>query len=144
MRTPVRIERQSRPALVAVDGGATAKGYKRDAFVDAWARYLPPSPAPDPSHASQVNSDLDLARISDPSHGLPVTDANLAVSARPNGVVTDVTEESTPESGKTRGEPVAHRSEPVPRDGSASRDLPKVPSSTSIEESQRCPREPVR
>lgn len=41
-----------RPGTVR-QGNATAKGYYREAFDDAWARYLPPSPpagAPEPSH----------------------------------------------------------------------------------------------
>ena len=32
----------------------TARGYKREAFADAWARYLPPADAPDPGNSESI------------------------------------------------------------------------------------------
>jgi uncharacterized protein DUF3631 len=87
----------SRPGTVR-DGEATAKGYYRDAFEDAWARYLPSNP----SQASQPNKDAGKTAQVDPSQNPSVTDAKTSESPVNTRGVTDVTDKSTVPEGYER------------------------------------------
>ncbi|HXX69172.1 MAG TPA: DUF3631 domain-containing protein, partial [Polyangiaceae bacterium] len=72
---------------IRLDEGTTAKGYHRQDFVDAWARYLPAGPV------TAVTSAEPLANRTAPraSHAPPVTAIGPAKSASNSAHVTPVT-----------------------------------------------------
>jgi hypothetical protein len=78
-------------------GEDTAKGYETAWFNDVFARYLPADQAEidsNQSQQSQLNNSSDLDAIFNQSQIESVTDANLALTPRENGVVTAVTDKS--------------------------------------------------
>jgi hypothetical protein len=89
-----------RPRTVRL-GGETAKGYRREQFEDAWARYLPqggvksalptPSSAIRPSRASHRNNGGGFRGPGEPSQDPAVTDAQEAENPDEHWDVTDVT-----------------------------------------------------
>ncbi len=97
--TPRQLARQLeafsiRPGTIRIEVG-TAKGYKKEAFKDAWSRYLPFSSVT----TSQVNATTGLSPISIRHNGEDVTDEKTPKPAENIGCdgVTD------PESGAKQG-----------------------------------------
>jgi putative DNA primase/helicase len=79
------------PRTIRLDE-ATAKGYSREWFEDAWARYLPPHPSP----ASPTAPIVAETPFSDPSPDGAVTDAESGFDPRQSGPVTEVTDTGQP------------------------------------------------
>jgi hypothetical protein len=83
----------------------TKKGYHRDQFKDAWARYLPPPGDTtsletdcEPSHPSQVNGTNGLRGLFDPSHEGLVTAVKNSANQHPEPLVTGVTDKTALEA----------------------------------------------
>jgi hypothetical protein len=76
------------PRTVKWPGEVTAKGYMREWFEDAWARYLPPHPSP----ASPPAKIAVETPFSDASPDVAVTDAKSGFDPRQSRLVTDVTD----------------------------------------------------
>lgn len=77
-----------RPAQIRI-GRESSKGYKREAFEDAFSRYLPPL---DPKHPKQVNGHNDLRGISIRNTEGRVSDRGEPKSPVTTGVVSDVSD----------------------------------------------------
>lgn len=77
-----------RPGTVKLTDGRTAKGYKREDFIDSWTRHLPPDPSPPSPSAS------DAAIVDSSTRHLPpqVTAAETPQNPRPDCMVTAVTD----------------------------------------------------
>ncbi len=89
-----------RPRTVRAED-TTKKGYHREQFEDAWARYLPlqggavpPETGCDPSHPSQLNGANGLSGLFDPSQDRGVTDVKSSANPPPEPLVTDVTDKT--------------------------------------------------
>ncbi len=83
-------------------GSETSKGYTREAFADAFGRYLLPSPLSlggEPSHPSQPSIHAGLDPVFDPSQKPDVTVEKGTSDPRNQRVVTDVTDETAPGRG---------------------------------------------
>jgi Protein of unknown function (DUF3631) len=80
------------------DGERQYKGYRREWFEDAFARYLP-TPRPEPSQSSQGNVYAASEHVSEPSQGVPGTDARCEESLDFMRAGTDGTVE-TPTTGE--------------------------------------------
>jgi hypothetical protein len=76
------------PRTVKWPGGATAKGYVREWFDDAFARYLPPNPSP----ASPPASIADGVPVSEASRVEAVTEPRIGFDPRQSRLVTEVTD----------------------------------------------------
>jgi hypothetical protein len=85
------------PGSVRV-GGNTAKGYDREAFADAFERYLPSYPKIEPSHPSQPNIHAGPEHFSEPSQKQSVTGRKNEKSPMFTRIVTGVTAQ-IPEEG---------------------------------------------
>jgi hypothetical protein len=106
--TPIALARMLKPfnispKTVRVSDG-TIKGYMRESFADAWARYLsvPAIPEIEPSQPSQFNIHAGPGHFSTPSQNDNVTSSKSEESPVLMQVVTDVTDQ-IPDTRQKKG-----------------------------------------
>ena len=98
------------PGKARHDGQVGVRGYFRDAFRDAWERYLPAPPpvaAPNPPQAPQPLQDKGLLPILEAPQTPPVADGEIVGNSSGTRLVADVADKSAPEGGVREDEPPA-------------------------------------
>lgn len=97
-----------RPIVIRT-GQVTPRGYRREDFEDAWARYLPVSPPlPDsnPQHPQQANTDAGFGPISYPQQTPPVAGEENGENSLQVRLVAGVADNTPPEGQAGGDEPM--------------------------------------
>ena len=93
-------ELKIRPGTHVFEGQRRAKGYKREAFEQAWNRYLPPQPSVPAVTPLQPAENLDFSPILSVTEKKAVTDRTTPKPAPSNGS-NGVTDKTPPDGGNT-------------------------------------------